>query len=80
MRTDKVSVSVLNQALILSLELDTNNLSLYIIELGADLGSDDVKNAINNYTKSAYDDSMYLFSERLKEKVRAYTAKHKTNN
>ena len=50
----------------------TNNLSLYLIELGADLNNKDVRNAIDHYIEHAYDDSMYRFSVVLKEKVRTY--------
>ena len=72
MNAESICIDDLNKALILSLDLLTNNLSLYLIELGADLNNKDVRNAIDHYIEHAYDDSMYRFSVVLKEKVRTY--------
>ena len=77
MNAESICIDDLNKALILSLDLLTNNLSLYLIELGADLNNKDVRKAINEYIEHAYDDSLYRFSDVLKEKVRTYNREMK---
>ena len=77
MNAESICIDDLNKALILSLDLLTNNLSLYLIELGADLNNKDVRKAINEYVEHAYDDSLYRFSDVLKEKVRTYNREMK---
>ena len=68
MTNRQVNVEEVNKALILSLELETNNLTLYLIELGADLN--DIRNAIDAFVEHAYDDSQYAFSALLRQKLR----------
>lgn len=72
MNNDKIDTNDINEALILSLKINTNNLSLYLIELGADLSNIKVKQAINEYIETSYDDSMFVFSKKLKEKEKSY--------
>ena len=77
MQKNKISATDINNAFILSLKVGTNNISLYLIELGADLNNIHVVNAINNYINSSYDDSMYEFAKVLKEKIKFYNSNNK---
>ena len=71
MTNRQVNVADVNKALILSLELDTRNLALYLIELGAELSDKEVRKAIEAYAEHAYDDSQYAFSALLRKKLRS---------